>query len=334
MLKPRSLGLDADKQQMGYPRTASLASPPRQSFFARSRTSSIAEQEKRIRQSVSTSRLSQAIHPEDTKAKGFRGLLKKMKPKRDKDILQVQTPQIYQEGSLAPPPPMSYLDAATRQRSGSNSSLMTDNSSSLMGRQGFRSVSAPQAGSSSGGSQSASPTSSRYNRRESMYNAQTIGAEFLSPGSGMGEATIRGGDRTFRPHNKTSSSLSNSSLVTPPLGNIGTYNSFFAQPTRTSPKSVSSNRYTKMLPPVPRETSPDFGPIDYSKSPTTMYAEPSGIESVGSFGMRETYGQYGTRDPSKYGMRYSGESYSIREEERSVKGKKGKGFRLFGTKRN
>ena len=352
MLTVCSLGLESDKQQNGYPRTASLASPPRQSFFARSRTSSIADPDKRLQKSISTSRLSQAIHPEDTKAKGFRGLLKRIKPKRERgrDMLQVQTPQMYQEGSLAPPPPMSYLDAATRQRYGSSSSMLTDNSSSLIGRTGLRSVSAPQAGSSSGGSQSNSPTSSRYNRRESMYNTHNgpaPGMEMLSPNGAMnylGDVTIRG-NGTFRPHNKTSSSLSNSSLVTPPLG-VGPYNSFFStQPMRTSPSSA--NRYQKNLPPVPRDSSPDFGVIDYSRasghaaytahpgSGSAMYAQPMGIDSVGSFGMREGAGNggYGLRDPLKYGIRYSGESYSIRDEDnRTVKSRKNQGFRFFGSK--
>jgi hypothetical protein len=91
---------------------------------------------------------------------------------------------------LAPPPPLSFLVGRgdrrhNRNRSGSSSSMLTDSQASISiapgapgqrresyGYPGGRSVSAPLAGSSSGGSQSVSPTSSRFNatngaRRES-----------------------------------------------------------------------------------------------------------------------------------------------------------------------
>jgi len=133
------------------------------------------------------------------KKKGFKALLRKMKPNANRKSSgrtdqHVPSPRPDEEISdlgtpLAPPPPIPYLVARGdkshgRDRSESVSSLQTDVSTAAAGGQkrisgslplGLRSVSAPQAGSSSG-SQSVSPTSSRLNssapRRESYVSMQ------------------------------------------------------------------------------------------------------------------------------------------------------------------
>ncbi len=204
-----SLGLDNERREHqgpDHPRSVSLVSPARPSFFGReSRASSIDDERDRngrATKSISSSRLSQII-ANDTdddshvKKKGFKGLLMKMKPKAksasraelrrpaspaNEDSSDAGTP-------LAPPPPLSVLVGrgdrhASRERSGSMSSVQTDVSASIVGGAkrysgslppGLRTAPAPQAAPASDGRQSISPTTSRFAtsgpRRESYASA-------------------------------------------------------------------------------------------------------------------------------------------------------------------
>jgi hypothetical protein len=201
-----SLGLDSDRRAAYpnsnqphrdvYPRAVSMASPSRPSFFSKdSRTSVDQPRDPRaLTKSISSSRLSQVVRndqgagaEEPKKKKGLKGLIQKMKPKSKRSssglvppLPQQYTPQDRRgqgQGSngndgttLAPPPNMAYLsgDGKKRHHRNNSQSSMAD-SQSQGSNWKLRSVSAPIGGSSSG-SQSASPTSSRY-RRES-YNSQ------------------------------------------------------------------------------------------------------------------------------------------------------------------
>ena len=184
-----------------------MASPPRPSFFDRSsRASSIAEparerESARLSKSVSASRLSQVLQSADLnddssrrRKKSFAGLFKKFKSKgkRPNGRLEYPSRHFPQTGvasdhgaPLQPPPPISYLVGGraegqhNRNRSGSSASMLTDSQSQMSiaplgaARYSGRSVSAPFAGSMSGGSESVSPTSSRYGpRRESYASVQ------------------------------------------------------------------------------------------------------------------------------------------------------------------
>ena len=242
---------------------------------------------------------------EDQSAKGFKGFLRKMKPKK-KD--GATTPALSQSSELAPPPPMSYLENPNRNRSGSSSSMLTDTSGSVFARGGIRSVSAPLAGSSSGGSQSTSPTSSRFNRREST--GYTPGIEMLSVNNGA-EATLRG---PHRPHHKNASSWTDTTLVSPPANMYP--NTFsphalpshgqYASPVHSMNGPTSPNRY-KTLPPVPpsqmgrvRETSPDFGlPMDF---PHNRRMEPPIDQGMYQRRM-ESPAQYNQYNLQEYGRR-------------------------------
>lgn len=194
---------------LDHPRAVSMASPPRPSFFGRSsRASSIAEpprerESSRLSKSVSSSRLSQVLQSADLnddasrrRKKSFAGLFKRLKPKGNRsggsDKLDNASPRFPQNGvtsdyggPLQPPPPISYLVGGrgdgqhNRNRSGSSASMLTDSQSQISvgppgaARYSGRSVSAPFAGSMSGGSESLSPTSSRYGpRRESYASVQ------------------------------------------------------------------------------------------------------------------------------------------------------------------
>jgi hypothetical protein len=219
-----SLGLDADRRAAYpnsnsahrdvYPRAVSMASPSRPSFFSKdSRTSfdqSRGPDPRALTKSISSSRLSQVMRTdgmeEPKKKKGLKGLIQKMKPKSKRQSSGIpplpQHPQQHQprphaqgpNDGLAPPPNMAYLsgDGQSRHNRNSSQSSMAD-SQSQGSNWKMRSVSAPIGGSSSG-SQSASPTSSKY-RRES-YNSQlrvtddeTRGAtmEMLHPPNGGGQ---------------------------------------------------------------------------------------------------------------------------------------------------
>lgn len=259
------------------------------------------------------------------KKKGFKGLFSKMRPKASRNsssrssqlVPDATRPVDSQQSSdvstpLPPPPGMAYLSGQNarenRDRSGSTSSMFTD-SSSLMGaaqqgqargaynpygQYGMRSTSAPQASSTDTGSQSASPTSSKY-RRESYASGRNVGVDMNDferdrRGSAMEmlsqtrasenerglnvnvpRAALPGaGSSTYPPlnvrpnNNKTTSSLSNSSLLmpmveTPPPGVNGA-NAFFTSPTMAqgpiqqtptqAENVVSPNRF-KSLPPLP-----------------------------------------------------------------------------------
>jgi len=193
-----SLGLDADRRAAYpnsntahrdvYPRAVSMASPSRPSFFSKdSRTSIDQPRDPRaLTKSISSSRLSQVMRndpgEEPKRKKGLKGLIQKMKPKskrQSSDIPPLPRQSQYQSHPpppqpgdvgtpLAPPPNMAYLsgDGQSRHNRNSSQSSMADSQGSNWK---MRSVSAPIGGSSSG-SQSASPTSSKY-RRES-YNSQ------------------------------------------------------------------------------------------------------------------------------------------------------------------
>lgn len=236
------LGLETDRrdngsqQVHGYTRAISLASPARPGFFGGrdSRAGSVHEREHvpgaRLSKSISTSRLSQMMRTEETedereraqvehgrKKKGLKGLLGRIKPKKDKsrqvsarsdseyqDLRRDARPVQYGEmGSpLAPPPPMSYLTKDRRHgrdRSDSAVSAQTfDSQQSGQGQRisqpyahaqghGMRSVSAPTGGSP--GSQSVSPTSSRFAtttgaKRESFASRRLSGFGELSEGTG------------------------------------------------------------------------------------------------------------------------------------------------------
>jgi hypothetical protein len=281
-----SLGLDQDKNNRassnfvhGQPRAVSLASPTRPAFFDRdSHASSVHDEAppRRVNKSLSTSRLSQMLAGENEetppspaavpeKTKGFKGFLKKMKPKGHKKTTSTFIPQPsprYDDGALAPPPPMAHLvngapKQNNRDRSGSTSSALTDNSGPR-GVYGGRSLSAPLAASSSGGSQSASPTSSRY-RRESYASvrdqseAERRGSamEVLARQSAYDGPHAQYPPPAFRPH---TSSFSNSSLLmpmveTPPPGVNGA-NAFFAPQAVPAAVQTSPNRF-KSLPPLP-----------------------------------------------------------------------------------
>ncbi|WVF67590.1 hypothetical protein IAT40_002348 [Kwoniella sp. CBS 6097] len=208
------LGLDNERRNRSssfnvnsHPRAVSLASPTRPSFFSRdSRCSSVIDadqtREPRVSRVISHSRLSQMRlddeEPDEeetqTKKKGIKGFFKKMKPKgarskKSEPAFRVEDePRRESETPLAPPPSMSYLAGNrkhNRNRSGSSSSVLTDGQESNQGRRysaslpyGMRSVSAPMNGaaSSSGGSLSASPTSSKFAtsgpKRESYASAR------------------------------------------------------------------------------------------------------------------------------------------------------------------
>ena len=282
-----------------------MASPPRPSFFGReSRASSIhgepgkESEQRHVSKSTSTSRLSQVMRTEPSdsdKKPGLKGLLKKMKPKHRKESSLSSryagySPRVGDSpdlGPLAPPPPISYLVGGDQHgdRSGSSSSQLTDNSMPAAGLlrsnmpYGLRAVSAPQGGSSSGGSQSASPTS-MYNRRECYADdlerrgsamEMLSGAKVLLNGPEFEDPTVipRGAQSaylstyppsTLRP-NKTASSFSNSSLAmpmveTPPPGVDGA-NVLFAAQAGTlmnghqRQSSVDSANKFKTLPPLP-----------------------------------------------------------------------------------
>ncbi|OCF32661.1 hypothetical protein I316_05582 [Kwoniella heveanensis BCC8398] len=244
------LGLDNERRNRSssfnvnsHPRAVSLASPTRPSFFSRdSRCSSVVDvdqtREPRVSRVISHSRLSQMRLDDDepdeeepqTKKKGIKGFFKKMKPKgarskKSESAFRVEDePRRESETPLAPPPSMSYLAGNrkhNRNRSGSSSSMLTDGQDSNQSRRhsaslpyGMRSVSAPMNGaaSSSGGSLSASPTSSKFAtsgpKRESYASARRQSVtlndmgeesdkrgsvmEMLSNGGGAGNGGTRG----------------------------------------------------------------------------------------------------------------------------------------------
>ena len=173
-----------------------MASPSRPSFFSRDSRASVdhARDPRALSKSMSSSRLSQVVRNEDDlvggngtpkKKKGLKGLIQKMKPKSKRQSTSPVPPNGHPRGNgyrtpdhhqneavtrLAPPPNMAVLAGQGQQRhsrNGSSSSIGDSPGSSWK----MRSVSAPIGGSSSG-SLSASPTSSKYNRRESYNSAQ------------------------------------------------------------------------------------------------------------------------------------------------------------------
>ncbi|WWD02130.1 hypothetical protein V865_000168 [Kwoniella europaea PYCC6329] len=373
------LGLDNERRNRSssynvnsHPRAVSMASPTRPSFFSRdSRCSSDVDVTMpRMSRAISHSRLSQMRlddgededEEEKPKKKGIKGFFKKMKPKgartksksdllaRPDDEYRNEQPQ--PDTPLAPPPPLSYLVGNrkhNRNRSGSSSSILTDGQESTQGRRysgslpyAMRSVSAPMNGtaSSSGGSLSASPTSSKFatsgpgkresyasNRRRS-FGVNELGEPLEQPGgdrrqSGMemlsGNGTMTNGrgpypspdtstiydepssmyknnhGLNFRPHNKTTSSLSNSSgtmaIETPPPA-LYNPSSFFnpqqqqqSQQAATIPpidnkpivrspsEQLSPNRF-KNLPPLPpgQESGPGVSGIGMTGSPDSFAA--------------------------------------------------------------
>ena len=288
-----SLGLDEDRRERNaqnqarneHPRAISLASPDRPPFFGRdSRLSINGERDGRMLKTTSPSQLSKILpnepdeeEPVNGSNKGLKGFLKKIKPKANrKGSDRMGTPSRSNEENhdpaapLAPPPPLSFLVGRghrnqNRNRSGSSSSALTDNSVSAVGgsnqesdgsRFGFRSVSAPFSGRSSG--DNLSPTSSRFafshQKRGSYASTQGrdtrsgLGEDGYRRDSGLGilpadrglhaspeptvvaedyGATPRGTPQsgaprttypppTGRPHNKTTSSLSASSFIETP----------------------------------------------------------------------------------------------------------------------
>jgi len=213
-----SLGLDADRRAAYpnsnsahrdvYPRAVSMASPSRPSFFSKDSRTSIDNPRDRdpraLTKSISASRLSQVMRNEGSeqepkKKKGLKGLIQKMKPKskrQSSDIPPIPQHSQYrpqpQQSDLAPPPNMAYLSGDGQQRHNRNSSQSSMADSSQGSNWKMRSVSAPIGGSSSG-SQSASPTSSKY-RRESYNSGFRVdddqrGAtmEMLHPPNGNGQ---------------------------------------------------------------------------------------------------------------------------------------------------
>ncbi|WWC90460.1 uncharacterized protein L201_005395 [Kwoniella dendrophila CBS 6074] len=303
------------------------------------------------------------------KKKGIKGFFKKMKPKGGRtksksDLLarpedeyrneQYQNNQSHSQPDtpLAPPPPLSYLVGSrkhhNRNRSGSSSSMLTDGQESIQDRRysgslpynNTRSVSAPMNGingpaSSSGGSLSASPTSSKFatsgpgnrgsyasnSRRRSVginelgqqqymdqNDRRNSGMEMLSnPGSKAGggiysspenSTTIydepssiyrpnnnnyQNPNANFRPHNKTTSSLSNSSgtmaIETPPPA-IYNPSSFFNQQQQTILPNNSNIDSTNNKPntgPVVRSSSGQLSPNRFKNLPPLP---PPGQEQV------------------------------------------------------
>lgn len=220
--------------------------------------------------------------------------------------------------SLAPPPSMSYLAGGRREsshsRSGSSSSTVAD--SALPGQSpvsnGYRSVSAPVPRSSQD-SQSLSPTSSRYlptGKRESFASARRQSATLVEDDQsrGMygtevlqsqlyhgGSSATTSGDEVLRapalysrrPHNKTTSSFSASSMVeTPPPG--PQMPAFFANHNQTAASSLeagargsvhSPDRY-KNLPPLPGMSKPDFGTPD---SMTSAVLDSQNPDAAGAY---------------------------------------------------
>lgn len=315
-----SLGLDQDRRAAYpnsnsahrdvYPRAVSMASPSRPSFFSKDSRTSIDNPRDRdpraLTKSISSSRLSQVMRNEGSeepkKKKGLKGLIQKMKHKSKRQSSEIPPlpqhpqPQQYQPRPhqsdvgtpLAPPPNMAYLSGDGQQRHNRNSSQSSMADSSQGSNWKMRSVSAPIGGSSSG-SQSASPTSSKY-RRESYNSGLRVdddqrGAtmEMLHPPNGLypqrqmytspepGYDDRRSSNATqtangngypnpsFRNSKYASGSISNSSGVaatieTPPMPLNGT--PFFSRPpsinspaTSTNPNS-NPNRF-KNLPPLP-----------------------------------------------------------------------------------
>ncbi|WWC71329.1 uncharacterized protein I206_105283 [Kwoniella pini CBS 10737] len=379
------LGLDSDRRSRTssynvapHPRAVSMASPTRPSFFSRdSRCSSdinVSEMP-RVSRAISHSRLSQMRLDDDDedddeaderpKRKGIKGFFKKMKPKSSKSKSRSQgtagtegqyrterNEQPQPDTPLAPPPPISYLVGGNRKharnRSGSSSSMLTDDQDSTSGNKrysanlpyGMRSVSAPMNGaaSSSGGSLSASPTNSKFatsgpgkresyasGRRRTSFGVNEMGEQQqfgptdqdrrhsgmemlnnnLNKGIGiystspdmiydepssmyrsnnMGYPNANLGSAGSRPHNKTTSSLSNSSgtmaIETPPPA-IFNSSAFFNQQstqqpnvamnekagsmTRSPSGPISPNRF-KNLPPLP--------PQDNAGNKKSMTASP------------------------------------------------------------
>ncbi|WWC63558.1 uncharacterized protein I303_106162 [Kwoniella dejecticola CBS 10117] len=368
-----------------YPRAVSMASPTRPSFFSRdSRCSSDinVNEMPRMSRAISHSRLSQMRlddegdeADEKPKKKGIKGFFKKMKPKTSKSKSRSnlsarsedqyrgeRTEQPLPDTPLAPPPPISYLVGGnrkhTRDRSGSSSSMLTDGQDSVQGGKrysaslpyGMRSVSAPMNGtaSSSGGSLSASPTSSKFatsgpgkresyasGRRRTSFGVNEMGEQqqpfgileqdrahsgmemlsnnvnrgmgiystspdaiydepssmYRSNNMGYPSANFTGANN--RPHNKTTSSLSNSSgtmaIETPPPA-ICNPSAFFNQQqqqihlsqtashgagekhgsmTRSQSGQLSPNRF-KNLPPLP--PSDPNGNIAMAASPDSFAA--------------------------------------------------------------
>ncbi|KAK4686607.1 hypothetical protein P7C73_g3518, partial [Tremellales sp. Uapishka_1] len=339
------VGLESDRLNraasnvpQAHPRSVSLASPSRPSFFSRdSRAESInGDSARRPSKSGSGSRLSQMVPVDDDddndivkKKRGIKGLLQKMKPRKAsaRSDKQSSMPKEDDVAELAPPPPISYLvgrgDRHARKRSESASSAMTDNSVSVLQPSfGLRSVSAPLAGSSSGGSPSVSPTSSRFAtanagaRRESMASIQNgrRRSDLMDGlGSGSGMEMLIGGRRfhsspepsedvryqhqqqqhqhqlqqhqlptssypplSFKPHNRTALSLSNSSgtmLETPPPSTYAS-NGFFnppsqvhQQPQQKQQSPTSPNRF-KNLPPLPPS---DYDTTELYESRKSMF---------------------------------------------------------------
>ncbi|WRT68634.1 uncharacterized protein IL334_005612 [Kwoniella shivajii] len=347
------LGLDSDRRNRTssytvnpYPRAVSLASPTRPSFFGReSRSSSDVNVDMpRMSRAISQSRLSQMRLDDEEeeddeddkpKKKGIKGFFKKMKPKggrskskpellvKQEDDLRREQPQ--PDTPLAPPPPLSYLVGNrkhSRNRSGSSSSVLTDGQDSTQGRRysgslpyGMRSVSAPMNGtaSSSGGSLSASPTSSKFAtsgpKRESYASAQRrslnvnemgepefekrqSGMEMLSnSGSGRGgiysspepqtiydepssiynKAGMGYPNPNFRPHNKTTSSLSNSSVTmaieTPPPAMYNPSSFFNQQQAVIPPPSGMANTVSNHNTPIVKSPSGPLSPNRFKNLP-------------------------------------------------------------------
>ncbi|WVR09401.1 hypothetical protein IAU60_006468 [Kwoniella sp. DSM 27419] len=366
------LGLDSDRRNRSssvnvnpYPRAVSLASPTRPSFFSRdSRCSSVIEADQpRVSRVISQSRLSQMRLDDDesdeaqnAKKKGIKGFFNKLKSKGAKNkksepAFKVEhEPRAESETPLAPPPPMSHLVGhrkTNRDRSGTSSTMQTDGTDTVAGKRysaslpyGMRSVSAPMngTGSSSGGSLSASPTSSKFatsgpkrdsyaSARRQSFTLNGLGDEYQpekrrsigpeAPVNGARDRPAYSPEQTtfydepgrmhrpaqnngyanpaFRPHNKTTSSLSNSSgtmgIETPPPA-VYSSGSFFnqqvqasnlpqqSQPVqpqvRTKPATVTSlpsgqlspNRF-KNLPPIPPGQEKSIG---FTSSPDSFAA--------------------------------------------------------------
>ncbi|WVW85360.1 hypothetical protein I302_107398 [Kwoniella bestiolae CBS 10118] len=380
------LGLDNERRNRTssynvttHPRAVSMASPTRPSFFSRdSRCSSDVEVNMpRMSRAISHSRLSQMRLDDDgdedheeekPKKKGIKGFFKKMKPKSSRsksksDLLarpedEYGNDQPQPDTPLAPPPPLSYLVGNrkhTRDRSGSSSSMLTDGQESNQGRRysgslpyAMRSVSAPMNGtaSSSGGSLSASPTSSKFatsgpgkresyasNRRrsfgvnelgepiqpEQMGDRRQSGMETLS-GNGNGTITANGRGvysspdtstiydepssmyknntgLNFRPHNKTTSSLSNSSgtmaIETPPPA-IYNPSSFFNQQQQHQIANISHGPMGDIKP-VVRSPSGQLSPNRFKNLPPL----PPGQEQGNGMGMTSSPDSFAAAFPDQ-----------------------------------
>jgi hypothetical protein len=309
-----SLGLDADRRAAYpnsnsahrdvYPRAVSMASPSRPSFFSKDSRTSIDNPRDRdpraLTKSISSSRLSQVMRNEGSeqepkKKKGLKGLIQKMKPKSKRQSSDIpplpQQPQYRPQpqqsdvGKLPLPPNMAFLSGDGQQRRNRNSSQSSMADSSQGSNSKMRSVSAPIGGSSSG-SQSASPTSSKY-RRESYNSGLRVeddqrGAtmEMLHPPNGNGQypqrqmytspepgyddrrssnaPTLNGNgypNPSFRNSKYAAGSISASSgvaatLETPPMPLNAT--PFFSRPPSINSPATSNNvNRFKNLPPLP-----------------------------------------------------------------------------------